>query len=294
MSRIEQSYFFYSGAAKYLDTTLEEFRYLVAEGYIRYGIDMRGNPDNCVSTKAAEDYFERGKHPEAGDVCHDQFVYIDHSDFYALGKSGVTWNNQSNGYDVFEFQDFSGNLHRIFEIEGDGSLSGKDIYSCQNILLKPDDDGLLLAIRFTKEELDRYRNKDEFQGPEQKFEGGLERFIQKVNNVSFDVAPDWCMYRKAERRGKLALFLWRALNLFFYYHGSDRTQPTASELIEFMKDYSDLVTKHRHWRLEIHFDGKEKRYSFEPETLGSRQQFVLKSIEQSLGGLQQYRKTPVK
>jgi hypothetical protein len=292
MSDIDQSYFFYSDAAKHLEIPLEKFRFLVAEGYIRYGIDTRGCESNFVLTAAAEAYFDEGKKLEMADVCHDQFVYLNHSVFYTVGSWRLSDNRQSKRYEVSEFEDFEGNLLRIFEIEGDGSLSENDVYSCQDISLAVDDDGLLLGIRFTKEELDRYRNRDQFKGPDQKFEGGLERFIQKVNNVSFDSASDWCLYTRPKRQRPPGVFLWRALNLFFYYHGSHRAQPTASELIEFMKDYSDLATKHRHWRLELHLDGEKKSYSFEPETLGNRRPHDLKSIGQSLEGLKEYRKSP--
>ena len=292
MSDIDQSYFFYSDAAEYLEIPLGKFRFLVAEGYIRYGIDTRGCDSNFVLSAAAEAHFDEGKKLEIADVCHDQFVYLNHSIFYTFGSWHLGDNNQSKRYDVYEFEDFEGNLLRIFEIEGDGSLGENDFYSCQDISLAVDDDGLLLGIRFTKEELDRYRNRNQFKGPDQKFEGGLERFIQKVNHVSFDSASDWCLYTRPKRQRPPGVFLWRALNLFFYYHGSDRAQPTASELIEFMKDYSELATKHRHWRLEVHLDGAKELYSFEPETLGYRRQHDLKSITQSLDGLREYRKSP--
>jgi hypothetical protein len=36
MSDIDQSYFFFPDAAEYLDISLGKFRFLVAEGYIRY------------------------------------------------------------------------------------------------------------------------------------------------------------------------------------------------------------------------------------------------------------------
>ena len=292
MSDIDQSYFFYSDAAEYLDIPSGKFRFLVAEGYIRYGIDTRGCYSNFILTAAAEAHFDEGKRLEIADVCHDQFVYLNHSVFYTGSTRSISWNEQLKRYDISEFEDFEGNLLRIFEIGGGGSLNDNDIYSCQNISLAVDDDGLLLGIRFTKEELDRYRNRDQFKGPDQKFEGGLERFIQKVNNVSFDVAPEWCVYRKTARQRPPGAFLWRALNLFARYHGPDREQPAAAELIEFMKDYSDLATKHRHWRLVVHVDGGRKRYSFEPETLGERQTYALKSIRQALNVLREYRKGP--
>jgi hypothetical protein len=291
MSDIDQSYFFFPDAAEYLDIPLGKFRFLVAEGYIRYGIDTRGCHSNFVLTAAAEAHFDEGKKIEVADVCHDQFVYLNHSVFYTGGSWRISYNDQSKRYDISEFEDFEGNLLRIFEIEGDGSLSENDIYSCQDISLEADDDGFLVGVRFTKEELDRYRNRDRFKGPDQKFEGGLERFIQKVNNVSFDVSHSWCVYRKTTRQRSPGIFLWRALNLFFYYYGPDSAQPTASDLVEFMKDYSDLATKHKHWRLEVHLDGGKKSYSFEPERLGTRVRYDLTSVSQSLAGMQQYRKS---
>lgn len=290
MSDIDQTYFFFPDAAEYLNIPLGKFRFLVAEGYIRYGIDTRGCYSNFVLTAAAEAYFDKGKKLEMVDVCHDHFVYLNHSVFYTNGSWPISYNDQSKRYHISEFEDFEGNLLRIFEIAGDGSLSETDIYSCQDISLESDDDGFLLGIRFTKEELDRYRNRDHFNGSGQKFDGGLERFIQKVNNVSFDTAPEWCAYRKTIRQRPPGIFLWRALNLFYYYHGPDSAQPTASELVDFMKDYSDLATKHKHWRLEVHLDGGKKSYSFEPERLGTRVRYDLPSISQSLAGLQQYRK----
>lgn len=292
MSDIDQSYFFYSDAAAYLDIPLEKFRFLVAEGYIRYGIDTRGGDSNFVSTAAAEAHFDEGRKLEIEDVCHDQFVYLNHSVFFTGSTRSISWNEQLKRYDVSEFEDFKGNLLRIFEIGGDDSLNENDIYSCQKISLKSDEDGLLLGVRFTKEELDRHQKRDQFKGPDKKFEGGLERFVQKVNNVSFDVAPEWCVYRKTTRQRAPGMFLWRALNLFSYYHGPDRPHPAPSDLIEFMKNYSDLASKHRHWRLVVHLDGGKERYSFDAERLVERRKYDLKSIGQSLEGLREYRKSP--
>lgn len=290
MSRIEQSYFFYSDAARYLDITLEEFRYLVAEGYIRYGIDMRGNPDNCVSVSAAEEYFERGKHLKVGDVCHDDFVYFNHSSFHTHALT-YAHGDEYETYEIYEFEDFSGQCLRIFDIASDGSVSNSDLYSSRSIQIGHDSEGFLLNVRFTKLELDRYQNREKFVPLESPSHAGLEDFIRQKNQISLESDLDWFAYQKPPRSRPPSKYLWKALNMYHGFHGAAAADPTVEGLLSFMDDYTSLTKRHKHWRLIMRTQDGKTVYSFEPDEAGERRFFNIDSIRQSISNLQQYKKS---
>lgn len=290
MSHIEQSYFFYSDAATYLEITLEEFRYLVAEGYIRYGIDMRGNPDNCVSVSAAEGYFERGKHLKVDDVCHDDFVYFNHSSFHTHALNYAR-SDENQAYEIYEFEDFLGQSLQIFDIASDGSINDFDLYSSRSIQIRHDSDGFLLNVRFTRLELDRYKNRENFVPLESPNYANLEDFIRQKNQISLDSDLEWFAYQKPPRSRPPSKYLWKALNMYHGFHGASAADPTAEGLLSFMDDYTSLVNRHKHWRLIKRSLGGKTEYSFEPDEAGTRQFFNIDSIRQSISNLRQHKKS---
>jgi len=290
MQKIERFHFYYADAAAYLELELGDFRYLVEEGFIRYGIDGRANFHNFVKVAAAESYFDQGKKITVKDVCHDDFVYFSHNKLRSFEGHNYEWINDKRLVHISEFESFDGDLLRVYEIGGNGSLNNDSVYDSYDFTYTLDRDGLLEGVRFTKEDLDRYLNREIYVGPEHKFAKSLENYISQKNNISFDSDQDWFAYQKPPRSGKLATYLWRGLNMYCDFHGVESEEPKAQALLEFMQDYSSTAPKHKHWRVEVHSENTTKKYSFEPESLGHRQQHDIESIRQSLDGLRKYRK----
>jgi hypothetical protein len=290
VQKIDRYHYYYADAAAYLELALGDFRYLVEEGFVRYGIDARGNPHNFVKVAAAERYFDKGERLKVQDVCHDDFVYLSHNVLRSFEGYKFEWTNDKKLIYISEFESFSGDLFRLYEIDSEGLIANSDTYDSYDASCAIDADGLLEGVRFTKEELDRYLNLEVYVGPEHKFEKNLENYISQKNNISFETDQSWFWYRKPPRSRAPGMFLWRAINLYYDFHGQDIEEPSAEALLEFMSDYSSLAKRHRHWRIEVHTEGKSKKYSFEPESLGGRSQHDIDSIRQSLSGLERYRK----
>jgi hypothetical protein len=291
MQKIERFHFYYADAAAYLKLDLGEFRYLVEEGFIRYGIDGRANFHNFVKVAAAENYFDKGTLITARDVYDDDFVYFSHNKLRSFEGHNYEWINDKKLIHISEFESFGGDLLRVYEIGGDGSLTNDNAYDSYDFTYRIDQDGLLEGVRFTKEDLDRYLNREIYVGPEYKFEKrSLESYIKEKNNISFESDQDWFLFYKPQRARKPSMYLWRALNLYYDFYGAQIEQPNAEALLDFMQEYSSTAIRHKHWRVEVHIEKKKKKYSFESESLGHRQQHDIESIEQSLDWLEQYRK----
>jgi hypothetical protein len=288
MPNIDREHFYFQDAAEYLSLKIGEFRYLVEEGFIRYGIDARGCPFSFVYEGAAEAHFDKSIDLTRKDICHDDFVYFCHSSFRSHADFQTESTAKGDICHIQVFEDFHGERLRIFDISGDGSLNQEDLWSSASTSYKIDDEGLLIGIRFTKEELDRYTNRGVFVEPKQKLQKNLANYLFEKNNTSFEVEQGWFRYTRPSRMRDLNRYLWMGLNMYCDFHGTDGKEINPGELLNFMAECSNLMPKHKHWRFQVHKDKKQTLYSFEPSVSGviaSAGKHDIDAIRQSLQGL---------
>lgn len=275
-----ERYYYWNDAHERLAISAGEFKFLVEKGLIRYALNLSQFPDlDVVSQSVVLRYQDRIFREAAdGSQINDdslpiapkdfirptpEFLYVSHPDLYSWGGWANDSESRDNAIKVKQFEDFNRRLLRL-AVQGDchdeEEFEASDLVS---LALAIDTEGFLENVRFTEEELARYKDSDHLQSLNDPKAMSFEDFCEHITSLGEQrIQGPYRMQRETDQ----SRFPLLACNAYFKRFGED---PTPSKVIHFMENYAaERGEKKKLWRFE--WDAQKNFISLDPHNSGVR------------------------